>query len=76
MSEGTLAVGYIVTSGRIEATVNLPRQSVRLITRDAQGLECGSCEMFLSEWAEIGDTLIAVAEKLKVKAEPEAESDE
>ena len=46
----TLETACVVTAGRIEATVNLPRGSVRFITRDQYGLERGSCEMFMAEW--------------------------
>lgn len=57
----TLETACVVTAGRIEATVNLPRGSVRFITRDQYGLERGSCEMFMAEWAAIGDALMTVA---------------
>jgi hypothetical protein len=69
-----LGLAYVIRAGRIEATVNMARQSVRFITRDEQGLERGSCEMFLSEWSAIAEAIVTVAEKLQTD-EQEASDD-
>lgn len=69
-----LASAYVVQAGRIEATVNLPRQSVRFIVRDDVGLERGSVEMFLSEWAEMASAIVKVSEKLAGKLSKDEEA--
>lgn len=62
-----LAHAYVLTAGRIEATVNVARESVRFVVRDEYGLERGSCEMWLTEWGHIGDAMVAVAGALEEK---------
>lgn len=71
-----IAAAFVVTAGRIEATVNLPRKSVRFVLRDELGLTSATLEMFLSEWSGIGNVMADVIEQFnaKVATEPEAAS--
>lgn len=71
--EPQLAVAYVIRAGRIEATINLSRQSVRFVVRDDRGLDAGTCEMFMGEWSAIGDAIISVAERLKKRTTTEPE---